>query len=38
MDKAGVATAFLSGPAAWFLSPDAKREAVRQARIVNEYD
>src|SRR5262249_22232731 len=37
MDKAGVATAFLSGPAAWYLSPDEKGEAVRQARITNEY-
>src|SRR5215831_13484176 len=37
MDKAGVATAFLSGSAAWYLSPDEKGEAVRQTRIVNEY-
>jgi hypothetical protein len=32
MDKAGVATAFLSGTTS--MSPDGKDEAVRQARIV----
>ena len=37
MDKAGVATAFLSGSTVFDLSPDARDEAVRQVRIVNEY-
>lgn len=37
MDKAGVATAFLSGSTVFDLSLDARDEAVRQVRIVNEY-
>ena len=37
MDKGGVATSFLSGATVFDVSPDARDEAVRQARIVNEY-
>jgi predicted TIM-barrel fold metal-dependent hydrolase len=37
MDKAGIATAFLSGPMGRDLPLDAKDEAARRARLVNEY-